>query len=70
MITKHYLQVELGTTPEERLTQLQTIKDAMVQAMLMKIDTTGITDAQDPHYEVWQAIYLQSDNQAQQPAQV
>lgn len=64
MNTKAILPIELGNNPEQAKQQLQAIKDAMAIAILFKIDATGITGANDRHYSVWQAIYLEADYQA------
>jgi len=64
------LNIQLGATPQESINELQAIKDAMVFAILQKINTTGIQSADDPHYQTFEAIYLAADNQQHELASV
>lgn len=57
------LVIETGTTHLEAITALQTIKDAMVQAMFLQIEATGICSHTQPLFSVWQSIYLQAHSQ-------
>lgn len=61
---KIYLHIELATTPEAAQDQLQKIKDTMTTAIMLKIDSTGITDSNDGFYAVCQGIYLSAHSQA------
>lgn len=60
------LVIELGATSETALKHLQLIKDAMTNAIFNKINCTGITDAQDEDFTIYQAIYLEAHHQATQ----
>lgn len=61
--SKQTLNIELGTTPAQVAQALHKIKDAMVHSMILKIDATGIQDATDTHYSVYQTIYLEAVHQ-------
>ena len=63
---KTYLSLEIGATPPDTIKQLQYIKDAMIAAIMHQADTTGITDSNDPIYQVYQSIYLQAHCTLQQ----
>ena len=60
---KFFMQLEIGSTTETSFNNLQQIKEAMVHAIFQKIETTGIQDAQDCHFMVWQSIYLEACQQ-------
>lgn len=63
---KQSLSIELGTTPTQANQALQNIKDAMVLAIFQKIEATGIQDAQDVDFTIWQSIYLEAHFQTVQ----
>jgi hypothetical protein len=58
--SKQVLNIELGSTPTQVAQALQNIKDAMVHAIMKQIEATGIQDANDPHFTVYQSIYLEA----------
>lgn len=59
-ITKITLPIEIGNAQLPPAKHLQIIKDAMVNAIMLQIDSTGITDAQDSMYSIYQQIYLEA----------
>lgn len=61
METDQILCLRLGPDPLHAYLQLQRIKDAMAAAILERIESSGIPDANDPHFAVWQSIYLEAD---------
>jgi hypothetical protein len=58
--SKQVLSIELGTSPPQVTQALQNIKDAMVHAIMQQIEATGIQDANDPYFTVYQHIYLEA----------
>lgn len=60
MTTKQFMQLELGNSPDQIAATLQSIKDAMAMAIIQKIDLTGIPNAQDASFSVWQSIYQEA----------
>ena len=61
--SKQVMTIELGTMPTQVAQALQTIKDAMVIAIMQQIEATGIQDATDTHFTVYQSIYLEAAHQ-------